>query len=340
MKRKVSIVFAGGLLAFLIGTVVPARADVTFEWAVVGDEGNPADTNYAPYAYGTVNYTFRIAKYEVTNAQYVEFLTAQAATNGDATALYHTDMADDAARGGSTRSGSGTVGDPYVYAVKVNFADKPVNYVNKYDAMRFVNWLHNGQGSGDTETGAYDISEGDFAVRQADALFWLPSLDEWQKAAYYDPRTEAEGGPPTGTNYWFYPTQSDATPTKASATVSGDVSNPGANVVNYNNWADWNGADGNVTTVGSAGAVSYYGLYDAAGNVSEWSEAERPAAPTTGATLGGSYSANYLQGLSAAKTGGVRWQCDASHSGSWPSCPDHSARQRHGRRHTVRCVDR
>ena len=33
--------------------------------------------------------------------------------------------------------------------------NRPVNYVSFWDAARFSNWLHNGQGSGDTESGAY-----------------------------------------------------------------------------------------------------------------------------------------------------------------------------------------
>jgi hypothetical protein len=44
----------------------------------------------------------------------------------------------------------------------------------------------------------------------------------------------------------------------AAATASGDVSNPGANVANYNSGADWGTGDcsfdGNTTTVGSARA--------------------------------------------------------------------------------------
>ena len=55
----------------------------------------------------------------------------------------------------------------------------------------------------------------------------------------------------------------------------GNISNPGANVANYFNGADWNALDGNVTTVGSAGPLSYsfYGTADQGGNVSEWNEA-------------------------------------------------------------------
>ena len=36
----------------------------------------------------------------------------------------------------------------------------PVNFVSFYDALRFANWLNNGQGNGDTETGAYTLLGG------------------------------------------------------------------------------------------------------------------------------------------------------------------------------------
>ena len=65
----------------------------------------------------------------------------------------------------------------------------------------------------------------------------------------------------------------------AAANANGDISNPGTNVANYNRGADWNGLDGNLTTVGSAGPLSqtFYGTWDQAGNVFEWSEAAHPS---------------------------------------------------------------
>ena len=85
-----------------------------------------------------------------------------------------------------TRSGSD---GSYSYAVNSGFGPNPVNHVSFFDAMRFVNWLQNGQGSGGTETGVYTISDGISETRNPSASFWLPSENEWYKAAYYDPRT-------------------------------------------------------------------------------------------------------------------------------------------------------
>jgi formylglycine-generating enzyme required for sulfatase activity len=152
-------------------------------------------------------------------------------------------------------------------------ADKPVNYVSFLDAMRFVNWLDNGQGSGDTESGVYAVNNGLTETRSVNASYFIPSEDEWYKAAYHQPA--AQGG--DSDDYWLYPTASNTAPTVATATSTGDIANPGTNVANYFDGADWNSQDGNVTTVGSAGSgsesESFYGTSDQGGNVGEWNEA-------------------------------------------------------------------
>jgi formylglycine-generating enzyme required for sulfatase activity len=58
----------------------------------------------------------------------------------------------------------------------------------------------------------------------------------------------------------------------ATANAIGDVANRGPGVVNYARGADWNGQDGNLTTVGSAGSTSFYGAFDMNGNVWEWNQ--------------------------------------------------------------------
>ena len=85
---------------------------------------------------------------------------------------------------------------------------------------------------------------------------------------HYDPTPDASGN-----NYWLYPTQSDTVPTVGTANTTGVISNPGANVANYNVGADWNSQDGNLTTVGSAAANNYFGTADQGGNVWEWNDA-------------------------------------------------------------------
>ena len=80
-----------------------------------------------------------------------------------------------------------------------------------WDACRFCNWLHNGQGDGDTEDGAYTLkgyrgTDGRKVKRNPGAKWFIPNEDEWYKAAYYDPQK------PGGPGYWDYPTRSDTKP--------------------------------------------------------------------------------------------------------------------------------
>ena len=255
---------------FLLAAAVfaaDARA-VTIPTVPVGNAGNANDTT----GFGGVSYAYLVGTAEVTNAQYAEFLNNKAAS--DPLALYNAFMGSNA-RGGITQSG---VSGSFTYTTKTNMGNKPVNFVSWYDAIRFANWLHNNQGLGGTETGAYTLlggtptpSNGLSITRNVGATWFLTSEDEWYKTAYYQPA--AEGGDVD--DYWLYPTANNSAPTVATASLVGDISNPGTNVANYLSGADWNSQNGNVTTVGSAGLLSdsFYGTADQGGNVQEWNEA-------------------------------------------------------------------
>lgn len=277
-----------GIVVSTVLFTAPAVAEVTFEWATVWNVSNAADPLNSAIVpgIGSVGYEFRIAKYNVTNDQYAEFLNAVAKT--DTNSLFNGQMTA-SPHGGITQSGSS---GSFAYAVKSNMGNKPVIYVSFFDAMRFVNWLHNGQPTGlqdasTTEVGVYAISDGLSETRAGDAQFFIPTESEWYKAAYYQP--SAQGGDSDG--YWLYATASNSAPTVATASATGDISNPGANVANYDNGADWNGQDGTLTTVGSAGgsSESFYGTSDQCGNVFDWNETV--LSPTTRGLRGGSYNA-------------------------------------------------
>jgi formylglycine-generating enzyme required for sulfatase activity len=183
-------------------------------FVTVGDVNNLADTGGS--GHGSVSYSYAIGKYVVTNSEYVEFLNAVAAI--DTYSLYNSNMAN--VWGGITRSGTS---GSYVYTVKTNYGNKPVNLVSWFDCARYCNWLHNAKPTGSqnsitTEDGAYTLNgeiSGDAVPKNAGAKYHIPTGDEWYKAAYY------KGG---GTNagYWDYATQSDSLPTCVAANSVGD----------------------------------------------------------------------------------------------------------------------
>jgi sulfatase modifying factor 1 len=259
----------------------------------VGNPGNPGD---GASSLGAVVNPFRMGRTEITNAQYVEFLNAVAAS--DSYSLYKEPAPSNPFFGSACATCAGVLrtGAPgaYTYTVKpqavgqgpngTNYAyeNKPVVYVTRFDAMRYANWLHNGQGNGDTETGAYTLlggtpfpSNGTTVTRNPDARWWLPSESEWYKAAYFNPNS--------GT-YSAFPTRSNSIPN--------------------NNWpfndtgssANYGLSTSNLYPLTDAGAYvlspSYYGTFDQGGNVWEWNEATvSSSAGTSAARRGGSWDA-------------------------------------------------
>ncbi len=241
-----------------------ALASVTIDFTTVGNPGNAGDpTNFGM---GAVAYEFRMGTFEVTNAQYAEFLNAVAAS--DPRGLYSASMGS-SPLGGIARSGTD---GSFTYAVRPNMGNKPVNFVSFLDAARMANWMTNGQGSGSTESGVYTLNGNTVVAITRDLSnpnqFFLPTEDEWKKAALHQPASQ--GGDTD--SFWKYPTQSNVDPLVATATATGDIANPTATTVNWQRGTDWNGQDGNLTTVGSGLNTSFYGAFDMAGNVEEWLE--------------------------------------------------------------------
>ena len=160
--------FSTGVGVLLLGfgfAVLEASAEVTMEWVTVGDPGNEPDTEAmeccdeaeGTSGFGSVSHPYRIAKYEVTNGQYVEFLNVVDPTGENILFFYNPEMTFQAICGIDIDL-EASLGSRY--EVKSGFENKPVSFVNFIDAMRFTNRLHNGQGSGDTEAGAYTLIGG------------------------------------------------------------------------------------------------------------------------------------------------------------------------------------
>ena len=213
------------------------------DWVSIGNVNNAADTadgdqyNNGTQSYGAVDHAYQIGKYEVTNAQYGEFLNAKGQSN--ANSIYNTNMPTY----GITQSGTS---GSFSYTVTTALAQRPVVYVSWFDAARFANWMMNGQGNASMETGAYTLNNATSGIITANigAQVYLPSENEWYKAAYYNAANASYSLYPNGQN----------TITMADANYANSV--------------------GSSTNVGTySGDPSSYGTNDQGGNVWEWSDA-------------------------------------------------------------------
>jgi formylglycine-generating enzyme required for sulfatase activity len=142
---------------------------------------------------------------------------------------------------GITQSGSS---GSFTYSVTTGFESKPVVWVSWFDAARFSNWLGNGQGNASTEDGAYTIlgSTSGIITVNTGAIAWIPTENEWYKAAYYNAASQ---------NYAAF-----------------------ANGQNSLTKEDANFDSSGTTDVGTYSSdPSFYGTFDQAGNVWEWNDA-------------------------------------------------------------------
>ena len=231
--------------AFFVLTASSGAGAVNIDWITISDAGNVADDT----GYGSVASSYRISRHEVTVGQYAEFLNAKASS--DPYALFSTLM--DTYQGITRQGTSGS----YSYDVEVGRENRAMGHVSFANALRLANWMNNGQGSASTEAGAYDISLGTMTSgalqREAGATIFLPSEDEWYKAAYYDSLSSS---------YFEYPTFSDSPGSCSSPTSA-------PNSANCNSAAGAN----TLTDVGSySNSQSPYGTFDQGGNVWEWNE--------------------------------------------------------------------
>jgi hypothetical protein len=215
----------------------------------VGAAGNADDVT----GFGAVPHAYAISATEITNRQYVAFLNAVART-ADPEGLFR--VTNDPAYGISrTESPGGNL----FFAVPGR-EELPMNFVSVYDAMRFVNWLENGQpvgaeGPGTTATGTYTITSGGVAAnsitRNPNRRFALPTEDEWYKAAYFEPGSAAYFATPAFSN--------------GPITCAAPGSTPGT--------ANCDDAVGGLGAVGAyTASASPNGTFDQGGNVWEWTE--------------------------------------------------------------------
>ena len=236
---------------------------------------------------GSVSYKYSISKFLITIENYVNFLNSTA-SKSDPNNLYIEYLNTDRRISGITRSGSE---NNYYYSVNQNYGDssnRPITYVNWFCAARFANWMSNGQPEGvqdstTTENGAYDLSQSNgFNTVYRNSInpntgeipvFFIPSVNEWYKAAYYSPTLNSNSG-----GYYKFGTQSNDVPGNDLADTDNRYNN--ANYVlssnlyySVNQSASLDVNKNYLTNVGLfVDSKSYYGLYDMSGNACEWND--------------------------------------------------------------------
>jgi len=243
MKRKELMMLVVGVLVLAnvalagIDTFGTGANQFTIEFVGISGATNPGT------GYGIVNNDYRIGKYEVTNDQWTKF------TNSLGVPL--------------TGSPSGAYNEnPYWTGTNV-----PTNKLSWYEGAQFINWLNTStghqaaykftgtQGIGDYTLGVWELGDDGYNAsnpyRNSDAYYFLPTEDEWVKAAYWN-----------GTSIQTYATKAGENLTQGDGTSG----------------AGWNYYDGGYATdpygpwgVGS-GSEELNGTYDMMGNVWEWME--------------------------------------------------------------------
>jgi formylglycine-generating enzyme required for sulfatase activity len=191
---------------------------ITMDFVNIGSAGNLADNT----GYGSVGYSFRIGTYEVSVAQWLPVNTAA------------------------------VIGDTGTWA-----GSQPVADISWNNAAMYCNWLT----SGSAYTGYYTITgSGDTAVASTNALshaayaaangttYFLPTEDEWYKAAYYSA---------TGV-YYDYPTGSDTAPTATAGSTTAGQAVYGGQAAPAN--------------IDNSGGLSPFLTMGQGGNVFEWNE--------------------------------------------------------------------
>jgi hypothetical protein len=271
LMKSCILIFLAVLVAALTFCISPANADTfgsganTFEieFVPIGQPGNPPDAN--PNPAGAVPYRYRMSKYEVSE-QMIDKANAFGAL-------------------GITKD--------------IRGPNMPATSVTWFEAARFVNWINEST----SHTPAYKFDgAGNFQLwqtvdpgydptnryRNKLARYFLPSLNEWHKAAYYDPVAGV---------YYDYPTGSDSVPDGIDS-----VGDPVFDAVFYDGASNLRP---NIIT--EVGLQSRFSTAGQGGNVFEWDETAfdrvNDVANDQRAVLGGSW-VTFLNVLSAPHTGG------------------------------------
>lgn len=248
------------------------------DWVTVGAPGNRAYDGPDPFnlvaGRGAVDYEFKIGRYEVTTAQWMEFFNAAFARPDPLpfSGLWFDSPSSWGARRDPNYQGPG---ERFILRNVPGAGMLPVGGISWRTAAVFCNWMENGKSSDRSAflNGAYDTSTftpdiahptfNDQAAHNPGARYWIPTLDEWMKAVHYDPNANNGQG-----RWWEQPNGTDiplvyGPPPSFGGDGSG-MANSGFTLPNFGERLIPLGSYPDVQTP--------WGLLDAAGATSEWLE--------------------------------------------------------------------
>lgn len=277
MRTLPSNITCAWLIASGCGTAAWAQStvpDYDFSFARITHAGNApymggSDGAVPVTGRGTVNYEYRMSKLEVTTGQWIEFANTFLGTATPPPLFNFTPVF----WGGRFDPSYSGPGERYIANPSVpNAAMLPVSGISHNMAMLYCNWLHNGKSSDPRSlvTGAYDTRlipttinapQYLYPPRLPGATFWIPSLDEWIKAAHFDPNRNGPGQ----AGWWTYRNMRETQGIPGLpgvGTTSAGAEAPGITLPDL-----WQIPLGAYTD-----QVSPWGLWDTSGGAFEWTD--------------------------------------------------------------------
>jgi sulfatase modifying factor 1 len=289
MLRRHTLVSIGSL-TLLSGTAL-AQVDPNsgIDFVTIGAVGNAPFTSSVgnTSGYGQVNYEYKIGRFEVNTAQWVEFMNA-ALDRPTTDRIPHVLFPSQWQAGTTTPNNAG--GRRYTSTPQTEMM--PVGGVDWRTCAIYCNWLHNGKSLDRSAflSGAYDVSTfgwepngngfTDQITRSPGAQYWIPSQSEWMKAAHYDPNKQNTDGTLGGwwqysngsdTPYWYGPAGQHV----GRDSGSRPIPDPNGPLAEANGGWQGNGFTTSPYTI-PLGAYEHvqspWGLKDVAGGTREWIE--------------------------------------------------------------------
>ena len=234
----------------------------------------------------------------MTIGQYTAFLNAVAVD--DTYSLYNSLMGTDVSIKGISRTGgSGS----YTYSV-LGSANRPITWVSWWDSARFANWMANGQPTGaqsstTTENGAYNVNgaiSGNAVAKNATnpntnaaPTFYIPTENEWYKAAYYSPTLNGGSG-----SYYAFATQSNTAPGNIVGSLANQANYTAGGLYSVTQSSVYDFSQNYLTDVGAfTNSGSFYGTFDQSGNVFQWNDLDGAPGSSRGLRGGDWYNSAF-----------------------------------------------